>query len=178
MLCDRIEVEVTPPAARIDLKKQVIPVENVVPNQIGEDYVFDVDKFTSFEGNTGPYLLYTMVRIKSILRRYMEETGHTAQEIRELKLLPAAGESEKALGLSLTGFAPAILLAGAELAPHKICGYIYELANQFNRFYHETKIMSEEKEAQRDSYIALLSLTLRVMECGIDLLGFTAPEKM
>ena len=147
-------------------------------NQASKDYVFDVDKFTSFEGNTGPYLLYTMVRIKSILRRYMEETGHTAQEIRELKLLPAAGESEKALGLSLTGFAPAILLAGAELAPHKICGYIYELANQFNRFYHETKIMSEEKEAQRDSYIALLSLTLRVMECGIDLLGFTAPEKM
>ena len=70
------------------------------------------------------------------------------------------------------------LTDGAELAPHKICGFVYELANQFNSFYHETKIMSEEKEAQRDSYIALLNLTLRVMECGIDLLGFTAPEKM
>lgn len=147
-------------------------------NQASKDYVFDVDKFTSFEGNTGPYLLYTMVRIKSILRRYMEETGRSAEDVEALKLLPAAGESEKALGLSLTGFAPAVLLAGAELAPHKICGYIYELANQFNRFYHETKIMSEEKEAQRDSYIALLNLTLRVMECGISLLGFTAPEKM
>ena len=147
-------------------------------NQASKDYIFDVDKFTSFEGNTGPYLLYTMVRIKSILRRYMEETGRSAEDVEALKLLPAAGESEKALGLSLTGFAPAILLAGAELAPHKICGYIYELANQFNRFYHETKIMSEEKEAQRDSYIALLNLTLRVMECGISLLGFTAPEKM
>ncbi len=147
-------------------------------NQASKDYVFDVDKFTSFEGNTGPYLLYTMVRIKSILRRYAEETGRSRDEIKGLKLLPACSESEKALGLSLTGFAPAVLLAGEELAPHKICGYIYELANQFNRFYHETKILSEEKEAQRDSYIALLNLTLRVMECGIGLLGFTAPEKM
>ena len=147
-------------------------------NQASKDYVFDVDKFTSFEGNTGPYLLYTMVRIKSILRRYLEETGKGTEALKTLKILPAAGESEKALGLSLTGLASAVQLAGRELAPHKICGYIYELANEFNRFYHETKILTEEKEAQRDSYIALLQLTLRTMECGIDLLGFTAPEKM
>ncbi len=147
-------------------------------NQASKDYVFDVDKFTSFEGNTGPYLLYTMVRIKSILRRYLEETGKGTEALKTLKILPAAGESEKALGLSLTGLAAAVQLAGRELAPHKICGYIYELANEFNRFYHETKILTEEKEAQRDSYIALLQLTLRTMECGIDLLGFTAPEKM
>ena len=147
-------------------------------NQASKDYVFDVDKFTSFEGNTGPYLLYTMVRIKSILRRYLEETGKDADALKGLKILPAASESEKALGLSLTGLCAAVQLAGRELAPHKICGYIYELANEFNRFYHETKILTEEKEAQRDSYIALLQLTLRTMELGIDLLGFTAPEKM
>ena len=147
-------------------------------NQASKDYIFDTDKFTSFEGNTGPYILYTIVRIKSILRRYLEENGKTWEETGALDILPPAGDAEKALGLTLTAFAPVVLQAGEELAPHKICGYIYELANQFNRFYHETKILTEPAEAQRNSYIALLALTLRVLECGIDLLGFTAPEKM
>ena len=147
-------------------------------NQATKDYVFDTDKFTSFEGNTGPYILYTMVRIKSILRRYLEESGKAMEDLKDLVILPSAGDSEKALGLMVTSFAPAILQAGAELAPHKICGYIYELANQFNRFYHETKILTEPLTARRESYIALITLTLRCLECGIDLLGFTAPEKM
>lgn len=147
-------------------------------NQASKDYIFDIEKFTSFEGNTGPYILYTMVRIKSILRRYLEESGKACEDLASLKILPAAGDSEKALDLALTAFGPAVLQAGSELAPHKICGYIYELANQFNRFYHETKILSEPKEAQKESYIASLYLTLRILECGIDLLGFTAPEKM
>ncbi len=147
-------------------------------NQASKDYIFDIEKFTSFEGNTGPYILYTMVRIKSILRRFLEESGKKAEDLDDLKILPAEGGSEKALELSLTAFGPAVLQAGSELAPHKICGYIYELANQFNRFYHETKILSEPKEAVRESYIATLVLTLRILECGIDLLGFSAPEKM
>ncbi len=147
-------------------------------NQAAKDYIFDIEKFTSFEGNTGPYILYTMVRIKSILRRFMEESHKTFEDLGSLKILPAAGSSEKALDLSLTAFGPAVLQAGAELAPHKICGYIYDLANQFNRFYHETKILAEPMEAQKESYIASLCLTLRILECGIDLLGFTAPEKM
>lgn len=147
-------------------------------NQASKDYIFDVDKFTSFEGNTGPYLLYTIVRIKSILRRFMEETGKTERDLQMLKLLPPAGASEKTLGLSLTGFGPAVCSAGAELAPHRICGYLYELANQFNHFYHETKILTEEKQAQRESYIATIELTRRVLEKGIDLLGFCAPDRM
>ncbi len=147
-------------------------------NQASKDYIFDTDKFTSFEGNTGPYILYTMVRIKSILRRFMEESGLGRDELDSLVILPAADECEKSLGLTLTAFAPAVLQAAGELAPHKICGYIYELANQFNHFYHETKILTQEKEAQKESYIAQLSLTLRVLECGIDMLGFSAPEKM
>ena len=147
-------------------------------NQASKDYIFDTDKFTSFEGNTGPYILYTMVRIKSILRRFLDESKMTPDMLDGLTILPAAGAAEKSLGLTLTAFAPSILQAGAELAPHKICGYLYELANQFNRFYHETKILSEPMQAQKESYIALLSMTLRVLECGIDLLGFTAPEKM
>ena len=147
-------------------------------NQASKDYIFDTDKFTSFEGNTGPYILYTMVRIKSILRRFLEESGKKSEDLNSFMILPPADASEKALGLALTGFAGAILQAGEELAPHKICGYIYELANQFNHFYHETKILTEQKEKQKESYIALLNLTLRVLSCGIDLLGFSAPEKM
>jgi arginyl-tRNA synthetase len=147
-------------------------------NQASKDYVFDVDKFTSFEGNTGPYILYTIVRIKSILKRYLLQSGRDASSLKDLGILPAASESEKALGIALTGFAPAVRTAAEELAPHKICGYIYELSNAFNRFYHESKILTEEKEAQKESYIALLELTRRVLEQGIDLLGFTAPERM
>ena len=147
-------------------------------NQASKDYIFDVDKFTSFEGNTGPYILYTIVRIKSILKRYLAETGRSAASLASLAILPAAGDSEKALGIALTGFAPAVRTAAEELAPHKICGYIYELSNAFNRFYHETKILTEEKEAQKESYIALLELTRRVLEQGIELLGFSAPDRM
>ena len=101
-----------------------------------------------------------------------------AASLASLAILPAAGDSEKALGIALTGFAPAVRTAAEELAPHKICGYIYELSNAFNRFYHETKILTEEKEAQKESYIALLELTRRVLEQGIELLGFSAPERM
>lgn len=147
-------------------------------NQASKDYIFDTEKFTSFEGNTGPYILYTIVRIKSILRRFREETGMSEEDLALLKILPSAGESEKTLSLALTLFAPAVLQAGGELAPHKICSYIYELANQLNHFYHETKILTESSAAQRESYIALLNLTLRVLTCGIDLLGFYAPDKM
>ena len=147
-------------------------------NQASKDYIFDTDKFTSFEGNTGPYLLYTMVRVKSILRKYMEESQKTPEDLERFVILPAERESEKALGLTLTAFAPAVALAGEELAPHKLCGYLYELANQFNSFYHETKILSEPLQAQKESYLATLVLTLRVLECGIALLGFSAPEKM
>lgn len=147
-------------------------------NQASKDYIFDVDKFTSFEGNTGPYILYTIVRIKSILRKYMEETGLGMEDLASFELLPAASGSEKDLDLALTGFAPAILQAAAELAPHKICGYIYELSNKFNSFYHETKILTEKREAQRRSYIATLDLTKRVLEQSIDLLGFSAPDRM
>ncbi|MDD6439769.1 MAG: arginine--tRNA ligase [Lachnospiraceae bacterium] len=147
-------------------------------NQASKDYVFDVDKFTSFEGNTGPYILYTIVRIKSILRRYLAEMKLPAEAISRCRILPAAGEAEKALCLALTGFAPAVEEAGAQLAPHRICGYLYQLSNEFNRFYHETRILAEENEEQRKSYIAELELTRKVLEQGIDLLGFSAPDKM
>ena len=143
-------------------------------NQASKDYVFDVDRFTSFEGNTGPYILYTIVRIKSILNKYMAE----GKDLKNLTILPAAGDSEKALMLELSKYNDIMQVAYEELAPHKVCAYIYDLSNAFNRFYHETKILSEEDQTRRESYIALLKVTKEVLESCIDVLGFEAPEKM
>ena len=143
-------------------------------NQASKDYIFDVDRFTSFEGNTGPYILYTIVRIKSILNKYQENGG----SLEGLKILPAESVYEKALMLQVLKFNDVIDTVYEETAPHKICAYIYELANEFNKFYHETKILSEEDEKKKSGYIALLSLAKRVLETCIDLLGFEAPERM
>lgn len=144
-------------------------------NQPSKDYIFDIDKFTSFEGDTGPYLLYTIVRIKSILAKYEEQSGKKAKDAR---LAVSGSDNEKALCLALTGFAEAVESAAKELMPNRICAYIYGLSNTFNSFYHETRILAEEDEAKKESYIALLYNTLRIMETGIDLLGFDAPERM
>ena len=143
-------------------------------NQATKDYVFDVDRFTSFEGNTGPYILYTIVRIKSILSRYAEEGGSDEG----LVILPAINESQKNLMLRLTAFGQTVENAFDEKAPHKICAYIYEVSNAFNSFYHETKILSQEDPEVKGSLIALLALTKKVLETSIDLLGFSAPDRM
>ena len=143
-------------------------------NQATKDYVFDVDRFTSFEGNTGPYILYTIVRIKSILSRYTEEGGSEDG----LFILPAINESQKNLMLKLTAFGQTVENAFDEKAPHKICAYIYEVSNAFNSFYHETKILSQEDPEVKGSLIALLALTKKVLETSIDLLGFSAPDRM
>ena len=143
-------------------------------NQASKDYIFDVERFTSFEGNTGPYILYTIVRMKSILSKY----AALGKQVKDAKILPAASESEKSLMLELSKFNSSIRSAYEESAPHKICAYIYDLANAFNHFYHETKIMSEEDEKKQASYIMLLELTRKALETCIDLLGFEAPERM
>lgn len=143
-------------------------------NQASKDYVFDVDRFTSFEGNTGPYILYTIVRIKSILNKY-KESGYVLDN---LQIREADGEFEKALMLETAKFNEMVEVVYEETAPHKICAYIYDTANAFNKFYHETKILSEENKEKREGYIALLQLTKEVLETCIDLLGFEAPERM
>lgn len=143
-------------------------------NQASKDYIFDIDRFTSFEGNTGPYILYTIVRIKSILNKYhglgKDESGAV--------IGAAHSKSEKDLMLELSKFNAVMESAFEETAPHKICSYIYDLANAFNSFYHGTKIMSEENETVQKSYIRLLELTKSALETCIDVLGFSAPERM
>ncbi len=143
-------------------------------NQASKDYIFDIDRFTSFEGNTGPYILYTIVRIKSILNKYYGE-----KKLPEgAEILPAINDSAKALMLELAKFNGAMETAYQETAPHRVCAYIYDLANAFNHFYHETKIMTEEDPMVQAGYIKLLELTRGILETCIDVLGFSAPEKM
>lgn len=142
-------------------------------NQASKDYCFDIERFTSFEGNTGPYILYTIVRIKSILKKYTAKNS-----LPDAPILGAHSASEKNLMLVLSRFNAMMENAYEEKAPHKLCAYIYDLSNAFNHFYHETKIMAEEDAAVQAGYIRLLELTKSALEICIDLLGFEAPEKM
>ena len=142
-------------------------------NQASKDYCFDIERFTSFEGNTGPYILYTIVRIKSILKKYTAKNS-----LPDVPILGAHSASEKNLMLVLSRFNAMMENAYEEKAPHKICAYIYELANAFNGFYHETKILSEEDFKVQASYIGLLVLTKNILETCIDVLGFSAPDRM
>lgn len=143
-------------------------------NQASKDYIFDIERFTSFEGNTGPYILYTIVRMKSILNKYYGE-----KKLPEgAGILPAHSGSEKALMLEIAKFNGVMEAAYEETAPHKVCAYIYDLANAFNHFYHETKIMAEEDAMIQAGYIKLLELAKGILETCIDVLGFSAPEKM
>ena len=173
----QIDLAYTSPLRRAKETAEIVGLSAIkygdLSNQATKDYVFDIDRFTSFEGNTGPYILYTIVRIKSILNRYKEGGNLEAGEI-----LPAVNASQKNLMLELTKFGSTIENAFEEKAPHKICAYIYEVSNAFNSFYHETKILSEENQAQKESFLKLLGLTKDILETSIDLLGFSAPDRM
>ena len=139
-------------------------------NQPTKDYVFDMDRFAAFEGNTGPYILYTIVRIKSILAKYGAWENLPIQE--------PANVYAKELMLAITKAGPALEAALASAAPNLICAYIYDLAGAVNKFYHETRILTEEDKALQAGYISLVGLAKQVLETCIDILGFSAPEKM
>ena len=140
-------------------------------NLATKDYVFDLDRFASFEGNTGPYILYTIVRIKSILAKY-------DGDVAAAKLLAPTSQEQKDLMLVLSRLQDSLLAAYRDSLPNVICAYIYELAGAANKFYHDVRIISEPDPAQKASYVALMTLTRRALETCIDLLGFSAPDKM
>jgi len=146
-------------------------------NQAAKDYIFDLERFASFEGNTGPYILYTMVRIKSILAKY-----HAANAGKKPVAINAVirgyGADEIALMLLAARFNDVIEHAYEETAPHKICQYVYELADAFGSFYHNNKIIAEPDEIKQGEWISLITLVLRLLEICIDLLGFSAPDRM
>ncbi len=140
-------------------------------NQPSKDYIFDMERFSAFEGNTGPYLLYTVVRIKSILARY-------GRDVSALPICVPTSASEKNLMLTLTRFSDSLQLAYRDTAPNIVCAYLYELAGAANAFYHETRILQEPDATRQAGYLALMELSRRVMETCMDLLGFSAPDKM
>ena len=139
-------------------------------NQPTKDYNFDVERFAAFEGNTGPYILYTIVRIKSILARYGSWEN--------IPMALPANDHARELMLTITRLAPALESALNASCPNLICAYIYELAGAVNKFYHETRILTEENKALQAGYISLIGLAKNILETCIDLLGFSAPEKM
>ena len=140
-------------------------------NLATKDYVFDLDRFASFEGNTGPYILYTIVRIKSILAKY-------DGDVSQAKLLAPTSQEQKDLMLVLSRLQDSLLAAYRDSLPNVICAYIYELAGAANKFYHDVRIITEPDPAQKASYVALMTLTRRALETCIDLLGFSAPDRM
>ena len=144
-------------------------------NQASKDYIFDMERFTSFEGNTGPYIFYTIVRIKSLLSKVQEKgigiDGNAPLE-------PAHSQSETDVMLSLCKWQDTVYAAYREQAPHKICQFIYELSDSFNKFYHENRIVNNENEKVRNSYIKLSRLVGDVLGTATGLLGLEAPERM
>lgn len=144
-------------------------------NQASKDYVFDLERFTSFEGNTGPYILYTIVRIKSLMKK-LKEQGVDIPD--DQKILPPADKTQTDVMLALSRWGETVETAFAEQAPHKICQFVYELSDAFNKFYHENKIVTNEDEKVRASHSQLSRLTGRVLETAMDLLGLEAPEQM
>lgn len=144
-------------------------------NQASKDYVFDLDRFTSFEGNTGPYIMYTIVRIKSLLAKVAQNAIEVDEQ---LPILPASDKSATDVMLSLSKWGEIVQAAYEEQAPHKICQFIYELSDAYNKFYHENKIVANEDATLRNSHICLSKLVVNVLETAVDLLGLEAPERM
>ena len=142
-------------------------------NQISKDYIFDIDKFTSFDGKTGPYILYTLVRIKSILNKFYE----SHHELKDKKITTPIEEIEKKLLILIAKYNAVLEESYKENAPSKICTYLYELADCFNVYYQKVKILQGDAE-KLDSNITLLNLLKKIFESGIDLLGFEAPDRM
>ena len=135
------------------------------------NYVFDLDRFTSFEGKTGPYLLYAAVRIKSVLRK-AAEAGFKPGDIK------IGHDAERALVLQLDAFATALLQAREKRMPHVLCEHVYNLAQGFSAFYAALPIASEEDADLRASRLALSAAVLNQLETGLDLLGIRIPERM
>ncbi len=136
----------------------------------GTSYVFDLDRFTSFEGKTGPYLLYQAVRVKSLLRKAAEEGAEGGP-------VTIGEPAERELVLLLDAFDQALSEAYERKAPNFIADHAYKLAQAFSRFYAACPILIAEP-AVKESRLTLASTTLRQLELALDLLGVATPERM
>ena len=133
------------------------------------DYIFDVEKFCSFEGKTGPYILYTMVRINSILSK---------SDNKELKILNINSETERNIYVKLLELSRILNKAYNEKTTSYICEYLFELCSLFNKFYGETNILNESDKDKKQSYISLLTLMYNTCKKLLDILAIEVPDKM
>ncbi len=164
-----------PPSERERIARQVgissLKFGDLVNNRTS-DYVFDLDRFSSFEGKTGPYLQYAAVRISSILRNAVE------REVEPGPLVAPTVDQERSLMLEVTRFPDVVERALALRAPNHVAEYAFELAGAFNRFYEACHILNEPDAARRGSWLALADLTRRTLTRALDLLGIEVPERM
>jgi arginyl-tRNA synthetase len=141
-------------------------------NHRSSNYVFDVDRFTSFDGKTGPYLLYGAVRMKSILRETAER-GLAAGPI-----IPPTLDQERNLMLQLARLPEVVDRTAEHRAPNHIAEYTYELVAEFSRFYEACHILNETDAARQASWIHLVETTLAELTTLLGLLGIDVPERM
>ena len=137
----------------------------------GTSYVFDLDRFTSFEGRTGPYLLYQAVRIKSLLRKAADQ-GAEAGEI------AVSAPAERDLALTLDAWSAALTDAYERRAPNAVAEHAFRLAQSFSKFYAACPVLAADTAAQRASRLALAQAALAQLELALDLLGIETPERM
>lgn len=137
------------------------------------DYVFDLDRMVSLTGNTGPYLQYAATRVQSILRDISWDGDH-----RHTPNVVLGTDAERRLAIHLLAFGGVVAAVGDTLEPHRLCGYLFELAQAFSVFYETCPILKAERDEIRESRLALAALTLRVIRQGLDLLGIETPEQM
>src|SRR5579875_761794 len=135
-------------------------------------YIFDWDRMISFRGNTGPYLQYAAARIRSIFRKAGLDPGQAAAPV---VLTEAA---ERALALKLLGFGPAVAAVAGTAEPHRLCGYLFDVATLFTTFYEQCPVLKAGEAPVRASRLALCALTLRTLLTGLDLLGVPVPDRM
>ncbi|MGH6740331.1 MAG: arginine--tRNA ligase, partial [Bradyrhizobium sp.] len=163
-----------PEAERADIARKVaiaaIKFADLL-NQAHVDYIFDLERMSSFEGKTGPYLLYQAVRIKSLLRKAAEQGAVPGQAF-------AVTDADRPLSLLLTEFPDIFDAALRHYAPHHLCDYAFRLAQQFSSFYAACHILSETDGALKQSRLALCALTVHTLETALNLLGIDVPERM
>jgi arginyl-tRNA synthetase len=133
--------------------------------------VLNLSDFCSFEGKTGPYLLYAAVRVKSILSK-------AAERGLEAGPIVLGGEHDRALALALSRLPGVVAQVHAKKTPHLLCEYLFELSQSFSAFYQHCNIVREEDEAQRAGWLSLAALCLKTLTTGLGLLGVEVPERM
>ncbi|MEZ6164801.1 MAG: arginine--tRNA ligase [Phycisphaerales bacterium] len=141
-----------------------------------KDYVFSFDRMLAFEGDTGPYLLYALVRIKSIFRK-ADEAGIDTASIDNAPF-DLRDPAEKALALKLLRYPATVEGAGVNHEPNRLCAYAYELASGFSSFFDQCPVLKNDDEALRQSRLRLCALTGRVLEDALHTLGIPTVDRM